>query len=119
MLRLRILFVVLLSIVLPLAASKAETPLGTPVAASAPEVAVPAILTVRSADGTDLLVVQEGDPTAPGILMIHGFAQSYLSFRRQFGSDLTRRFHLVSFDLRGHGGSAKPSDPAAYTDVER
>ena len=117
--RLRILFVVLLSIVPPLAASKAEPTLRTPVAALAPEVAVPAILTVRSADGTDLLVVQEGDPTAPGILMIHGFAQSYLSFRRQFGSDLTRCFHLVSFDLRGHGGSAKPSDPAAYSDVAR
>ncbi len=78
-----------------------------------------ALSTVRAADGTDLLVAQEGDVDAPGILMIHGFAQSYLAFRRQFGSDLARHFHLVSFDLRGHGGSAKPSDPAAYTDVGR
>lgn len=119
MLRRRLLFVVLLSTALPLAASKAEHPIPVTVAALAPEFAVPAMSTVRSDDGTDLLVVQEGDPTAPGILMIHGFAQSYLSFRRQFSSDLTSRFHLVSFDLRGHGGSAKPSDPAAYTDVAR
>lgn len=115
----RLLFVVLLSIALPLASSKAGRPIPLPVAAPASKSAVAAISTVRSADGTDLLVVQEGDPTAPGILMIHGFAQSYLSFRRQFGSGLANRFHLVAFDLRGHGGSAKPSDPAAYTDVAR
>jgi non-heme chloroperoxidase len=81
--------------------------------------AKPAITIVRSADGTDLLVAQQGDPHAPGILMIHGFGQSYLSFRRQFDSDLAKHYHLVAFDLRGHGGSAKPSDPAAYVDIGR
>lgn len=81
--------------------------------------AKPAVSSVRSADGTDLLVAQEGDPRAPGILMIHGFGQSYLSFRRQFDSELARHFHLVAFDLRGHGGSAKPSDPAAYVETGR
>lgn len=81
--------------------------------------AKPVISTVRSADGTDLLVAQQGDPHAPGILMIHGFGQSYLSFRRQFDSKLVEHFHLVAFDLRGHGGSAKPSDPAAYVETSR
>lgn len=84
-----------------------------------PASAEPAVSFVRSADGTDLLVAQEGDSNAPGILMIHGYAQSYLSFRRQFGAKVLKHFHLVSFDLRGHGGSAKPSDLDAYTDVVR
>lgn len=92
-------------------------PMGIILATSA--AAEPAVAVVKSSDGTDLLVAQEGEPSAPGILMIHGFGQSYLSFRRQFGSDLTKRFHLVSFDLRGHGGSAKPSDSIAYTDISR
>ena len=87
--------------------------------AAVPVAAEPAVSVVRSTDGTDLLVAQEGDPNAPGFLMIHGFAQSLLSFRRQFGSNLAKRFHLVSFDLRGHGGSAKPSDTASYTEVAR
>ena len=79
----------------------------------------PEISIVRSADGTELLVAQQGDKHSPGILMIHGFGQSYLSFRRQFDSDLAKHFNLVAFDLRGHGGSAKPSDPAAYVEIGR
>lgn len=79
----------------------------------------PILATVRAEDGTELLVAEAGDRTKPGILFIHGYAQSYLSFRRQFASDLARRYHLVAFDLRGHGGSTKPSDPAAYVDPMR
>jgi non-heme chloroperoxidase len=67
-----------------------------------------------STDGVKLAVTEAGDPAAPAILFLHGFAQSSLSFGRQFGSELARRFHLVAFDYRGHGASDKPSDPAAY-----
>lgn len=74
---------------------------------------------VRSADGVELAVAQSGDRTKPGILFLHGFGQSHLSFRRQFDSALAEQFHLVAFDLRGHGASAKPTDPAAYSDVAR
>ncbi len=81
--------------------------------------ATPSHLTVRSSDGVELAVEEEGDRQRPGILFLHGFGQSHLSFRRQFGSDLAQRYHLVAFDLRGHGGSSKPTDPAAYSDVGR
>jgi non-heme chloroperoxidase len=33
---------------------------------------------------------------------------------RQLDSDLAREFHIVTYDLRGHGNSDKPLDPAAY-----
>lgn len=88
-------------------------------AQSPPAPDAPRLSTVRTADGVDLLVAEAGDPAKPGILFIHGYAQSYLSFRRQFASRLARDHHLVAFDLRGHGGSSKPSDPSAYTDRAR
>lgn len=69
---------------------------------------------VAGAGNVPLLVAEAGDPKAPGILFIHGFAQSYLSFRRQFNSDLAAHYHLVAFDLRGEGGSGKPMDVTAY-----
>jgi len=94
-------------------------PPGSPPAAATPPRTGPSELTVRSADGVALAVMEQGDRRLPGILFLHGFGQSKLSFRRQFGSDLADRYHLVAFDLRGHGASAKPDDPAAYSDPRR
>jgi non-heme chloroperoxidase len=35
---------------------------------------------------------------------------------RQVDSDLAKEFHIVTYDLRGHGNSDKPLDPARYRD---
>ena len=35
---------------------------------------------------------------------------------RQVDSDLAKEFHIVTYDLRGHGNSDKPLDPARYKD---
>ncbi len=53
------------------------------------------------------------------LLLIHGLAQSHLSFVRKFESALARTFRLVSFDLRGHGLSDKPTDAGSYQDGRR
>lgn len=74
---------------------------------------------VAATDGVPLAVTDCGSATAPGVLLIHGFGQSYLSFKEQFTPALCSRFHLVAFDLRGHGGSGKPWEPAAYATRER
>ena len=72
--------------------------------------------TVTGAGGVPLSVVETGNKQAPAILFIHGFSQSYLSWEKQLNDpDLQKRFHLIAFDLRGHGASGKPSDPAAYS----
>jgi pimeloyl-ACP methyl ester carboxylesterase len=84
-------------------------------AAALPE-SSPRLSIVTGAGNVHLLVAEAGDPAAPGILFIHGFAQSYLSFRRQFASELATRYHLVAFDLRGHGGSDKPGMQSDYAD---
>jgi non-heme chloroperoxidase len=64
--------------------------------------------TVVAPDGVPLNVVEAGPLGAPGILFIHGVGQSYASWNRQLHSELASSFHLVAFDLRGHGGSGKP-----------
>jgi non-heme chloroperoxidase len=57
-----------------------------------------------------------GNPNGPEILFIHGFSQSHLSWMRQVDSDLAKEFRIVTYDLRGHGNSDKPLDPARYRD---
>jgi pimeloyl-ACP methyl ester carboxylesterase len=72
--------------------------------------------TVQGHGGVPLVVVQAGNKQGPAILFIHGYSQSYLSWEKQLNdAGLQKDFHLIAFDLRGHGASGKPSEPAAYT----
>ena len=69
---------------------------------------------VRAPDGTRLAVYEWGNPSGPEVVLVHGFAQAHLCFQPQFTSALAQRFRLVAYDLRGHGASEQPLDPAAY-----
>ena len=69
---------------------------------------------VDGSGGVPLMVAEAGQPGSPGILLIHGNGQSYLSWHNQLNSDLADDFHMVAFDLRGHGGSGKPWDVESY-----
>jgi non-heme chloroperoxidase len=73
-------------------------------------------ITVRTPDGLTISAQEWGNPAGPEILFIHGFSQSYLSWMRQVDSDLAKEFRIVTYDLRGHGNSDKPFDPARYRD---
>jgi pimeloyl-ACP methyl ester carboxylesterase len=73
-------------------------------------------LTVKTPDGLTISAQEWGNPNGPEILFIHGFSQSYRSWMRQVDSDLAKEFHIVTYDLRGHGNSDKPDDPARYRD---
>ncbi len=71
-----------------------------------------------SSDGLKLATYEWGDPDAPTVLVVHGFASSaILNFMRTgWTRDLTRAgFHVIGVDQRGHGASDKPHDPALYT----
>jgi non-heme chloroperoxidase len=76
-------------------------------------------LSVRSADGVMLTGEAQGDPRAPEILFIHGLRQSRLSWEKQFADPTLAGFRMVSFDLRGHGDSDKPTSLDAYSDADR
>jgi non-heme chloroperoxidase len=73
-------------------------------------------ITVKTPDGLTISAQEWGNPAGPEILFIHGFSQSHLSWMRQVNSDLAKEFRIVTYDLRGHGNSDKPLDPARYRD---
>ncbi|MDA9115346.1 alpha/beta hydrolase [Planktomarina temperata] len=62
--------------------------------------------------GVQLCVHDLGPETAPAIILVHGWSQCHLSFARQ--AALAEGFRLILPDLRGHGQSDKPLDPACY-----
>lgn len=69
-----------------------------------------------STDGTRIAFRSAGDAALPAILLIHGWSQAGPCWQATTDR-LSDRFHLVTLDLRGHGASDKPEDPAAYTDT--
>jgi len=72
---------------------------------------------IGGGDGTRLHVCEWGSRVGPPVLLIHGWSQSQLCWSRQISSPLADRFHLVTFDNRGHGMSEKPLDRESYTDA--
>ncbi|MCC5869904.1 MAG: alpha/beta hydrolase [Gammaproteobacteria bacterium] len=70
---------------------------------------------IISHDGVPLNVVETGNPDGAPVVFLHGFSQSYLSWRAQLDDpELAQRFRLIALDLRGHGASGKPWLPEAY-----
>lgn len=57
--------------------------------------------------GDALQVRQEGPAKAPTLVLLHGFAGS-LHWWQNLVSLLNTRYHVLRFDLLGHGGSSKP-----------
>jgi len=72
---------------------------------------------VEGAGDARLFVEENGDPTNPAILWIHGYCQCRLCWDEQFqNEELASKFHMVRLDLRGHGLSDRLGDPAAFQD---
>jgi pimeloyl-ACP methyl ester carboxylesterase len=69
---------------------------------------------VMAPDGVPIAAQSWGDPSKPAIVFVHGFGQCHLSFLKQVRGALARSFHLVTFDLRGHGASGKPLGERHY-----
>jgi len=73
--------------------------------------------TIRS-NGIWLHFEQAGDPSWPTVLLVHGFASNSddswveRGWVKRLGE---ARRRTVRIDLRGHGRSEKPHDPAAYS----
>src|SRR6202140_5846962 len=75
-------------------------------------------LNVTTPDGLTIAAQEYGNPNGPGIVFIHGFSQSNVSGMRQTNSDLTKEFHIVTYDLRGPGNSDKPLGGARSRDAK-
>ena len=74
---------------------------------------------VQTPDSLSIAAQEWGNPHGPEIVFIHGYSQSHLSWSRQFGSELAKSFRLITYDIRGHGGSDKPLDAVYYRDYNR
>ncbi|EIW57297.1 alpha/beta-hydrolase [Trametes versicolor FP-101664 SS1] len=74
--------------------------------------------TFVSADDTQIYAESAGNSAKPAIVFIHGLASSGVCWDNQFSDPaLLRDFHLVRYDLRGHGRSGKPLDPKSYESI--
>ncbi|MFE6287005.1 alpha/beta fold hydrolase [Streptomyces sp. NPDC057877] len=57
-------------------------------------------------------LVEQG--TGPLVLLVHGFPESWYSWRHQLPALAAAGYRAVAIDVRGYGRSSRPDDPAAY-----
>ena len=65
-------------------------------------------------DGVELYYEVHGE--GPAILLTHGYSATSRMWRGQIEA-LSLRHRLVLWDMRGHGGSSYPDDPAQYSEA--
>ncbi len=68
---------------------------------------------IRLASGITLDVWDSGPRDAPALIFLHGFPESYRSWRHQI-AHLSTRFRCIAPDQRGYGGSSKPANVRDY-----
>jgi pimeloyl-ACP methyl ester carboxylesterase len=63
-------------------------------------------------DGVDIFYREAGNPSAPKLVLLHGFPSSSHQYRNLIPA-LAERFHVIAPDYPGFGNSAMP-DPAQF-----
>lgn len=61
-----------------------------------------------STGGVELCVAELGDPTRPTVVLVHGYPDSKEVWS-EVAERLAGRFHVVLYDVRGHGRSTAPT----------
>ena len=69
-------------------------------------------------DGVSIAARVGGDPAAPALLLLHGFPQTHVMWRR-VAQALRDRFRLVLPDLRGYGDSGRPPDTPDHANYSK
>lgn len=67
-------------------------------------------------NGIELNIAEAGE--GPLVLLLHGFPESWYSWRHQFAPIAAAGYHVVAPDMRGYGKSDKPQEIEAYNQVE-
>jgi pimeloyl-ACP methyl ester carboxylesterase len=63
-------------------------------------------------DGVRIYFEERG--TGPAVLLSHGYSASARMWEGQL-RELSDRYHVIAWDMRGHDRSDSPDDPAAYS----
>lgn len=74
--------------------------------------AVEAVHRSVNSPGGRIHLVEQG--TGPLVLLVHGFPESWYSWRHQLPALAAAGYRAVAVDVRGYGRSAKPAAVAAY-----
>ena len=64
------------------------------------------------AGGTRIHLVEQGE--RPVVLLVHGFPESWYSWRHQLPALAAAGFRAVAIDVRGYGRSSAPLEIDAY-----
>lgn len=75
--------------------------------------------TAVAPDGVTLAFQESGNPEGPPIVFVHGLLGSRLNWDAQVSSPLLQHYRLITYDLRGHGMTGKPTGTEAYADGRR
>lgn len=67
-------------------------------------------------NGIELNIAERGE--GPLVLLLHGFPESWYSWRHQFQPLAAAGYHVVAPDMRGYGKSDRPQAIEAYNQVE-
>ena len=67
-------------------------------------------------NGIELNIAEAGE--GPLVLLLHGFPESWYSWRHQFAPLAAAGYHVVAPDMRGSGKSDRPHEIEAYNQVE-
>ncbi|WP_329559999.1 SDR family oxidoreductase [Streptomyces uncialis] len=58
--------------------------------------------------GVELCVAELGDPARPTVVLVHGYPDSKEVWSEVAARLVAQDFHVVLYDIRGHGGSTAP-----------
>ncbi|QIS20555.1 alpha/beta fold hydrolase [Nocardia terpenica] len=67
----------------------------------------------RILPGRGLAIYEYGNPDADTVVLVHGLADTHRAWNR-VAPMLADGFHVVAYDVTGHGRSAKPTRPHHY-----
>lgn len=65
--------------------------------------------------GLTLQYAEQGSPSAPPLILLHGFTDSWFSYSRVL-APLAARRHVFALSQRGHGDSSRPADGYAMAE---
>lgn len=65
--------------------------------------------------GINVRYAEQGNPSGPRVIMLHGYGDSWFSFNRILPL-MDRKFHIYILDQRGHGDSDRPASGYTFSD---